>query len=873
MNCEECEETQATVLCCDCEQSLCFSCDQKLHRKGKRQTHQRHPLCAQCSAAALLLCAGCKAAVCGACKASHEGHVLAQMTSSKRAAVFWDVATARAEDAEEVERVLNQLHALYGSSVSIRAYGEAAKTVTDALAQMGVIRVVKAGLKEGETMLLDLTTTPRDVTDVLVISGQATSNRHFYAELADSLAGIALLISTTCLPLTPVPPQALGVEVKRTPTRNISTEIPAGQTVILEGVPLYQRFYRKQGHEEVHDRLMALMRTSATEGVLMVELNSLISSLQRATMLTADQANTIIKAAEGLGLIHLVQRQFAVSRNNLTLCCMRLDSLSLEALTWVLRSLKRDEMMPTERAIQSRIKEAFDFKPSQVQWSNLLDAARGRSMEGHHHSSSAPNEQEPGSLFGLSFQDDPLRPIPVFTVEDINDPLTGQETCVIYPKDEVWIAFDQHKDADVLGVKQSEEWRVFKQFLENYFVGDKMGKKRVWKRQEEVKSIPGGRYGCAQFLKTCGPPQLQQCSLGRLSYMVQVAINDDLLRYQRTLLVWTSTSQKRSDDEEAATRLQAAQHAIWKVLSESKAGVSLAQLPQHVKKHTSIDLNDLGFAKLKDLLATMPEVHIELHGTNHPFAVLKPECTFDKELEDVLSCISHISRESPNGVPLQALERMAVSRLGRTVEWKKLGCGSLMEFVRKWGKSLFFIVRTADDSLLLKSTAEQKPSSFSRDTVPPPGPHSHSFSVTLSSNHFHQHSGSTFYSLNPLEKVVKTSDLPEEFLGSHSNTLSGVSEHEDGTGLPMSSEEDTSISTALHGFDPPHYRTESVEYHSNNPSIGRHDWKRIGQAQTLEPIFHVKTSSEDMEPGWQGHNRETGSYTPVFHINPPPGFS
>jgi hypothetical protein len=196
-----------------------------------------------------------------------------------------------------------------------------------------------------------------------------------------------------------------------------------------------------------------------------------------------------------------------------------------------------------------------------------------------------------------------------------------------------------------------------------------------------------------------------------------------------------------------------------------------------------------------------------------------------------------------------------------------------MEFVRKWGKSLFFIVRTADDSLLLKSTAEHKPLSFSRDTAPPPGPHSHSFSVSVESNHFHQHSGSMFYSLNPLEKVIKTSDLPEEFLGSHSNTLSGVSEHEDGTGMPLSSEEEASISTALHGFDPPHYRTESVEYHSANPSIGKHDWKRIGQVHLLEPIFHVKTSSEDLEQGLPEYNQDSGSYTPVFHINPPPGFS
>ena len=37
---------------------------------------------------------------------------------------------------------------------------------------------------------------------------------------------------------------------------------------------------------------------------------------------------------------------------------------------------------------------------------------------------------------------------------------------------------------------------------------------------EEVRAIPGGRYGCAQFVKICGPPSLHQCSLGRLAQLV-----------------------------------------------------------------------------------------------------------------------------------------------------------------------------------------------------------------------------------------------------------------------------------------------------------------------------------------------------------------
>jgi hypothetical protein len=59
-----------------------------------------------------------------------------------------------------------------------------------------------------------------------------------------------------------------------------------------------------------------------------------------------------------------------------TLCfvSLQLDVISYECLQWVLYSLRRDEMSPTERAVQSRIKEAFAFKISASLWESILDA-------------------------------------------------------------------------------------------------------------------------------------------------------------------------------------------------------------------------------------------------------------------------------------------------------------------------------------------------------------------------------------------------------------------------------------------------------------------------------------------------------------------
>jgi hypothetical protein len=65
--------------------------------------------------------------------------------------------------------------------------------------------------------------------------------------------------------------------------------------------------------------------------------------------------------------------------------------------------------------------------------------------------------------------------------------------------------------------------------------------------------------------------------------------------------------------------------ALIDILTENKSGMSLAQLPLYLRRKLpfSLDLNELGFPKLKDLILSMNEqVKLELRGHNHPFAFL-----------------------------------------------------------------------------------------------------------------------------------------------------------------------------------------------------------------------------------------------------------
>lgn len=75
-------------------------------------------------------------------------------------------------------------------------------------------------------------------------------------------------------------------------------------------------------------------------------------------------------------------------------------------------------------------------------------------------------------------------------------------------------------------------FKEFIKFLEVFFLPSEE------ETTQEEKCIPGGRYGCAQFVKACAGPKLNVCSLGQLAQFIQYAINEDILRYQRTLLVF-----------------------------------------------------------------------------------------------------------------------------------------------------------------------------------------------------------------------------------------------------------------------------------------------------------------------------------------------
>ena len=720
MKCEECEIATAQTHCEDCGQFLCADCDVNLHRKGKRQAHVRGPVCANCAPER-----PCMSCLLGT-----------GLTQPMAVAVYWEMSSLAPKSTDEAKSVMAGIADCHGPIKEVRAYSQNFQRLGKDLRSLGIELVTREGMSDYQSLIMDLSLRSRAETPgkLLVLSSNSRL-KSFLCQLVTSLQQGLVLVATSMDTLKFVPPQemqtpsAYVIVSKVKPISQDFKVVKAGvRTEAKDSVPDFHAWPKKIVTGGTEGRLLDFLKSYANQGKIMSEVNTLINRFQHYAIVKAEQARNAVQTVLTADLIHTTNRSFGTVKT-VSFVSLKADCLSLELLLWTLRSLKNDEMLPTERAIQSRIKEAFDFKPTQQQWQQLLEMVVERSR--HHHSYSASDASQ------LRESTAPAYTLPNFIVLDVMDALTNQETKVVYPEGERWVALDNNlKASEAQALRESEEWRVFVGFLEGYFVPEEA--KRAWRKAEEDKAISGGRYGCAQFLKYCGPASLQNCSLGKLSFMVQLAINEDLLRYQKTLLVWTPGTAKPTNEELAAERLRQVQQAVLEALRESNEGVSLAQLPMKVRALLPfpLDLSELGFAKLKDLLATIPAVRVELRGSNHPFAVFNSHSakTSASDTDTLLFAIKAIVSESHQPTPVAHLEAALTQRLGRPVNWSSFDCSNAGDFAKRMSGGSLEVLRQNDTSVVLRS--DSWPSNSDANA---------------------------FYQQIPTQKVVTVSDLPEEF--------------------------------------------------------------------------------------------------------------
>lgn len=368
-------------------------------------------------------------------------------------------------------------------------------------------------------------------------------------------------------------------------------------------------------------------RFYARAGVLMLEkgkfLPLLTSGLLSSALCAKEDLPYIVLEAEKQKLFHTTIRRFGNETETFGYISLHLESLSVESLFWVLKSLQLDEMTPTEKLIQSRVKESFCLKLSLETWRSYVGFLI----------------QNPEKSIGIRLERDS----------------ENEENYCLFLAWEKWVCSDKGKLTSEL---DQSNWDEFLDFLRSFFFSAAVAKisyksvENMLEREEGRKKyayfnkkflkafIPGGKYGCCQYIKCCGTPTLRTLSFGKLSLFVQEALDRGVLEYYKTLLIATeklklmkiqlSEAVKEQEEERKQSFMEKTaekpkglaqekiKEVLLRILGGFAQGVNLSRLPKilHFYLNVPFDCQEFGFKKLKDFLATFPEIELLEYGDN-----------------------------------------------------------------------------------------------------------------------------------------------------------------------------------------------------------------------------------------------------------------
>lgn len=576
--CEECQKLPSEYYCESCQELLCWLCDKSIHLKGNRQNHFRAALCHSCQNVSNFMCQYCCIPTCAVCIYSHINHNLIPISCLYSTVVYWDNGIFSPVK-ENFFLALEKLKSKYQKLKKIKVFGK--KLELDDKVVDGVeIEYLDTG-EDMRVIFIDISLLYQFIGHILVVTDKVEVCKPYFQKI-----------------LATVDIKKIKVAYWNDYLNEIDVDDIKEQSSTLDKFMCQEEFSHKLNQS--CRWLLSYLKSSAEKGKIQTAFSSLKLLLSSQLNLDNNQVTELITYLYDHKLIHLQEKQFTAQIKEKFLS-LPVSHLTNQTLYYAICSLKQDEMLPTERAILARLKEAFDFKPKAEDWSKFLKTCILPQR--------FTQDTQDFSLFSTQNNQTFM-----FTIKKHKEPLFNTDTYLIYPLNEKWKSYDKYlKSGDILNIKPTEDWNDLKKFFIEYFSVD----------DYEDYGIPGGRYGCAQFLKHFSSENLKNCSVGKLNYMVQLAIDEDFLRYQKNLLVW-SQCLKVDNCYDVQGKIKKIGESLLEILNRFRDGISLAQLPGALSAAVGfqLDLQKLGFAKLKDLVLGVEGVSIIRKSNKHQFAIL-----------------------------------------------------------------------------------------------------------------------------------------------------------------------------------------------------------------------------------------------------------
>jgi hypothetical protein len=221
-----------------------------------------------------------------------------------------------------------------------------------------------------------------------------------------------------------------------------------------------------------HKELMSLQAVAgdfyiqeAYRGNLMHEYEDFKQSLydkfvlERGTYSRVDFED-LFEEFKNMSFIHVTVRKFGDTKP-LKYVSILLTSLSIEAIVWILLSIKNDKMKPTDKLVLSRFKEYFLLKVSQKDWNAAMD-----------YFYENPEKLNPTALLPkiclVDEKETSSKKKELTLIKSEGDTNKDEKLTSAYHfevKNDLW----EYEDVAELDEKDEEDWANFKRFIDNFF--------------------------------------------------------------------------------------------------------------------------------------------------------------------------------------------------------------------------------------------------------------------------------------------------------------------------------------------------------------------------------------------------------------------
>lgn len=370
----------------------------------------------------------------------------------------------------------------------------------------------------------------------------------------------------------------------------------------------------------------------ASKGILQIELEKLATELGKEYQMNDHKALYWIEKQSEIGLWNLNVRIFD-SCTESRFISLNLSTVSVQAIIWVLMSIKNDCMQPTETLIHSRFKECFNVKVTIKDWKLFIEEVtvnfkllkkmnRYKDIFGEVD---VQTTNEGVVIFTIKNNSWPYEDLLKVDPEnfDYREFLNFIDTyladSLIKPEEDCYLSAENKKK------NQSDYHTLMKK--KSYSSGNSFYSEfNKIKESYDKKSVRGGKYGCAMMVKNCGTERLKHLSIGHLIALISLALHQQIIIHHKTLII-KNTKKKEENSLEREAIIRNVQRIIIEILTENnKKGVTLAQLPFFIsrKMGKTFNFEELGFPKLKNFLVTLEDkILLEKSHNNHIKIFLK----------------------------------------------------------------------------------------------------------------------------------------------------------------------------------------------------------------------------------------------------------